>query len=238
MRLRSRSSYLFMIAAADAAYLAVARPHPVRLAHELRAPHAWLARVGPDAATGTLASAAVWCLAAWLALALFAAAGSRLPGAAGEAARALCQGMVPRVLYRMLIGGAGLGVLIAPVAASASGLAPLPAPTWPTSAPSPAHASVWPPPVRDARSLPSLSAPVLPTLASAPPATSHVVRPGESLWQIAAERLGPGATAADIDASWRSIYTANRGVIGPDPDLIQPGERLLLPPIRNPETRG
>ena len=58
-----------------------------------------------------------------------------------------------------------------------------------------------------------------------------VVRPGDSLWRIAARTLPPDADAAAIDRRWRRIYDANRALIGPDPDQIRPGQRLLLPPV-------
>lgn len=53
----------------------------------------------------------------------------------------------------------------------------------------------------------------------------HVVRPGESLWSIAASHTHP----SDVDARWRAIWLANRDLIGPDPDLILPGQQLRLP---------
>ena len=56
--------------------------------------------------------------------------------------------------------------------------------------------------------------------------------PGDTLWDLAGADLGPGADAAAIDARWREIYALNRGVIGPDPDLIQPAQRLRLPAQR------
>ncbi len=56
-----------------------------------------------------------------------------------------------------------------------------------------------------------------------------VVRPGDSLWAIAQSNLGPGATAAEVTAHWHLVHELNRGVIGADPDLIQPGQRLRLP---------
>lgn len=59
--------------------------------------------------------------------------------------------------------------------------------------------------------------------ASQPPV--HVVRPGESLWSIAAAT----STAGDLDRGWRAIWAANRDVIGDDPDLILPGQQLRLP---------
>jgi nucleoid-associated protein YgaU len=65
-------------------------------------------------------------------------------------------------------------------------------------------------------------------------AASRVVKPGESLWEIAAAELG--ATAGDGAAGdravanrWPQWYAANRAVIGPDPDLILPGQALRIP---------
>ena len=56
-----------------------------------------------------------------------------------------------------------------------------------------------------------------------------VVRPGDSLWSLAAARLGPEATPSQVDAAWRRLYAANRAVVGPDPDLLHPGRRLHVP---------
>ena len=56
-----------------------------------------------------------------------------------------------------------------------------------------------------------------------------VVRRGDSLWDLAARHFGPNASAADIAAEWPRWYAANREVIGPDPDLLLPGERLVPP---------
>ncbi|TCC02040.1 LysM peptidoglycan-binding domain-containing protein [Kribbella soli] len=58
-----------------------------------------------------------------------------------------------------------------------------------------------------------------------------VVRKGDSLWNIAARELGPGATADAIAARWPDWYAANRHVIGNDPDLILPGQVLRIPPV-------
>jgi nucleoid-associated protein YgaU len=55
------------------------------------------------------------------------------------------------------------------------------------------------------------------------------VRPGDSLWLIAAHRLGPTATDADVAVTWPRWYAANRAVIGADPDLIRPGQLLSAP---------
>jgi nucleoid-associated protein YgaU len=55
------------------------------------------------------------------------------------------------------------------------------------------------------------------------------VRPGDSLWGIAARHLPAGASAGRIDAAWRQWYAANRSVIGGDPNLILPGQHLIAP---------
>jgi nucleoid-associated protein YgaU len=62
------------------------------------------------------------------------------------------------------------------------------------------------------------------------------VRTGDSLWMIAAHRLGPGASAARIATEWPRWYAANKALIGADPDLIRPGSRLHPPAGRTATT--
>ena len=57
----------------------------------------------------------------------------------------------------------------------------------------------------------------------------HVVQAGESLWTIATDALPPEATAAQVANSSAAWYDANRSTIGPDPDLILPGQQLTAP---------
>ncbi len=56
-----------------------------------------------------------------------------------------------------------------------------------------------------------------------------VVAAGDTLWGLAAGSLPAGADDAEIERRWREIYRANREAVGADPDLIRPGQRLLLP---------
>ncbi|WP_370249238.1 LysM domain-containing protein [Nocardioides sp.] len=60
------------------------------------------------------------------------------------------------------------------------------------------------------------------------PARHHRVHRGESLWRIA-EQLEPGAEDADLVARVADLYALNHDVIGSDPDLLRPGQRLELP---------
>lgn len=56
-----------------------------------------------------------------------------------------------------------------------------------------------------------------------------VVRPGDTLWDLAAAELPSSAGPRDIAAAWPSWWSANRDVIGEDPDLLLPGQRLDPP---------
>ncbi|MEX5633621.1 LysM peptidoglycan-binding domain-containing protein [Parafrankia sp. FMc2] len=64
------------------------------------------------------------------------------------------------------------------------------------------------------------------------PSEEVVVLRGDSLWSIAARHLGPSATSDQIAAEWPRWWSANADVIGPDPDVILPGQRLVPPPAR------
>lgn len=62
------------------------------------------------------------------------------------------------------------------------------------------------------------------------PAVVVVVRPGDTLWAIARADLPPEADDTTVAARARQIHLANRAVIGTDPDLIRPHQRLRMPP--------
>lgn len=102
----------------------------------------------------------------------------------------------------------------------------------PTPAPRTGTARLTPeqfgrPPARVATPLPVLAGPATGT-ADDEVAEVVVVR-GDTLWGIAARRLGGKASPAEIDAEWRRWYAANRAAVGPDPDLIRAGLRLTPP---------
>jgi hypothetical protein len=66
-----------------------------------------------------------------------------------------------------------------------------------------------------------------PAVASSP--SHHIVTAGESLWSIATALLPQHADAARVARTSADWYAANRRTIGPDPDLILPGQRLTEP---------
>lgn len=63
-----------------------------------------------------------------------------------------------------------------------------------------------------------------------------VVRPGDTLWALAAVALPAGASETAVAAAWRRTYQLNRAVIGADPDLIRPGQVLVLAHPRHKES--
>jgi len=70
-------------------------------------------------------------------------------------------------------------------------------------------------------------------------AATYTVRPGDTLWAIAAGYLPAGVVApAEITAYWHQVFAANRAVIGADPDLIRPGQRLVIPVYQHQQGQG
>jgi nucleoid-associated protein YgaU len=68
----------------------------------------------------------------------------------------------------------------------------------------------------------------------ATPPAPVVVRPGDTLWAIAAQSLPAGATDAEIVRACGHWHDANRDVIGDDPNLIFPTQRLVPPLGKDP----
>ncbi len=172
---------------------------------------------GPDALVLAGAGLAAWLVWAWGALGLALTALSAVPGALGHLAQVLLRGLLPSSGRRAAALALGLGLgLGTPLPVSASPVVALPVaavvPDWPGGPPD-ANASVpdWP---------------------DRPPSAAHTVMPGDCLWDIAAARLaaseGPPSNAETATAVQR-WWSANRTVIGPDPDLLFPGQ-VLDPP--------
>ncbi|GAB6901032.1 LysM peptidoglycan-binding domain-containing protein [Kineosporia succinea] len=75
-----------------------------------------------------------------------------------------------------------------------------------------------------------------PRRATRQPLGQHVVvKRGDTLWSIAAQYLGPGATDTQIAHEWPRWYRVNRHLIGADPHRLLPGERLRSPDSAAPQ---
>jgi hypothetical protein len=179
-----------------------------------------------------------WALAGYLAVAVSLISLAHVSQACGMARTSL-RGVAPAGLRRLVDATISVGVAGAIIGSAAA--SPAGATTTmhsvsraPTVAGSPFD---WP-------GLSTLAAP--PATHRAPPAAHRpsagamgsghrhahgfvVVEPGDTLWTIAARRLGAGAPAAAITTAWHAWYAANRSTIGPDPGLIRPGQRLVAP---------
>jgi nucleoid-associated protein YgaU len=194
-----------------------------------------VARVAAPGATsladllGVAAAAGAWVVATWLAAGVTLCVLARLRG-----------GRLLTRLSRRLAGPAARRTAAALLGAGLAGL-----PVWAAPAhagrPAPVGASAPGPTSDDER--PGVPAGWTPDRPAAPrPAGREratvvraavvravVVRPGDTLWGIAAAHLPGDPTTAGVAAAWPRWYAANRREIGPDPDLLLPGQRLRPP---------
>jgi nucleoid-associated protein YgaU len=205
-----------------------------------------------DATAAALCMALLQLAAVWLAVGLLAQAAAALPGATGRLAARAAARLLPRLVQRLLAGAVGVGIVAAPVAASAMAPTPgssppsstaLPAPGWPTDDPLPpprwptnsprSHAPTSQPGSGRGPGAHQRSARRPTSHRSTQPPASHSdqvrVRPGNSLWEIAARTLPGRPTPARIAAAWPCWWAANRSVIGPNPNLLHPGQLLTAP---------
>ncbi len=150
-----------------------------------------------------LVAGAGWLLAggtAWALLVLLAALlEAATDGHVGLTARLGCRG---RLRLALLAGAAAVLALGAPCSA--------------TERPRPEGEA------------PAVAPPARPLGALSGRATRRVVvRAGDTLWRLSAVRH-PHASPAELVRAVARDHRVNRSTIGPDPDLIRPGQRLLL----------
>lgn len=73
-----------------------------------------------------------------------------------------------------------------------------------------------------------------------PTETEYVVKPGDSIWKIAKNKLGPNASKSEVDAEMKNIIAKNKnknpaeadGIVksgqNSDPDFLQVGDKLII----------
>jgi nucleoid-associated protein YgaU len=174
------------------------------------------ATVGPEPVVLATVGLLAWAAWAWGALGLLLTAAAALPGVCGLVARVLSRLVLPAGLRTASGLALGVGLVVAAPAASAApatGPAPVAVPDWPSADPSPPAPPDWPTDTK-------------------PAATDHVVTRGDCLWRIAEDHLvtdGLDPTDADVARAVDDWWSTNASVIGPDPDLIHPGQLLRSP---------
>lgn len=170
-------------------------------------------------ATGLLA----WAVWAWGALGLVLTAGTAVPGFLGATARVLAGMLLPSAARQAAAVALGLG-LAAPVLVGGSFGSPVPGHDPVLAA---ARTAL------DVPDWPLDAAGGVPDWPSGTSTAAHLVVSGDCLWDIAEDRLTTGAGTprdAEVATAVQGWWSANRAVIGPDPDLIRPGQVLRPPP--------
>ena len=213
--------------------------------------------LSPEDAVTLLAACLGLLLLLWLALGVLVTVLTLLPGRVGAAARRTADRVAPALSRRLaaVIVGASLGGALAPGTALARDGRIVPSADVVTAAASPSFAPEAPeapavPAVPAATGGPGWAPPAEPSpgwvpdrplvrrqpsprlVATSPPREERpgvVVRRGDTLWAIARQHLGPGATDAEVAQEWPRWHHANQAVIGPDPDRLLPGMVLWAP---------
>ncbi|MEP6463368.1 MAG: hypothetical protein ABJC62_08135 [Frankiaceae bacterium] len=211
----------------------------------------WLTSTPPDQVLTVLAGLSGWLCLCWLASAALFAALGELPGFLGVLCRRIADRITPAILRRAIEGLLGTALASGAVAAALPADAATPthsaavqavgtaALRWAPHAqgqPVSAMPDGWPDVDRPHSSSSESRQPpgphksrtaAAPAVASAGAAVT--VRGGDTLWAIARRGLGGFPTQAEVATAWPRWYAANRAVIGPNPDVLQPGDVLRDP---------
>jgi hypothetical protein len=166
--------------------------------------------------TATSATTAWGCLG-WLIAIGSASLISRAPGTWGRVGEAIALAITPTLLRRLAVTTLGLicGFTVSPTMANATELRRN-SPCANASAERHPLTLDWP---------------------ARKPRKILVVREGDSLWSVTAAELGTGASELEVASRWPEWFTANRALIGPNPELIYPGQILQPPTNATSSTR-
>jgi nucleoid-associated protein YgaU len=190
------------LTALSAAVVLLLAPDAARLADAVRGPSF------PDALVA-VASLVLLALSCW---SLLAAAAIVLGGSTR-----LVAAITPAILRRALVAGAASVLAVGPAHAGQ-----LAAPDAPRHSVSGLRLPDRPEAAETTRS-------TVRPVSTSTRAASVQVRPGDTLWAIAARSLPDDATTAEIARATAQWHDTNRAVIGDDPDRLFPTQRLTPP---------
>jgi hypothetical protein len=206
---------------------------------------------GPDALLVPVATAVGWLCWGWGVLGLLLTVASALPGTVGRAADLALVALVPAGARRLAAVAVGVTLSTAAPAMVTAPPAPADASLTTTAADSPVDGRTDPDGLIDQAHHLGSGSVVAGQAVGAPPdwpdsrgdaprdgfpsATDRVVLRGDCLWDIAAEWLAarrPGEPVRDAEvlAAVQAWWHTNATVIGPDRDLLLPGQVLSPPP--------
>lgn len=225
-----RLQAVLVLSALSAAVLAVAAPSTHPSVTTWAGVERWYETVGPAPAAVGVVWLAALVVAAWLVVACL------LQLIAGQARGGWLRSLADHVAPVALRGF---------VAASVTAALALGSPTGAGAGDAPGIATLHP---LGAEEVPATSSTVVTSPAVTPadaatatpvpgtPVEAYTIRPGDSFWSVARRRLAdaaPGAAPPSHHDYWRRLIAANldRLVDPGNPDLLYPGQVLVLPPL-------
>lgn len=215
-------------------------------------PVGWLRSAPLDIALAAAGRLAGLAMVTWVAASSLAYAAARLAGVGTHSVDWLSIGPIRRLVDALLAGSLVASTSLGPSAALATVDHPPPATSVETvEEVSPAYVPIpagWPNrvPSADPPAGPAPASTPTDTEESGPPApstgpTTVVATPGDHLWGLAESRLREvrdrTPSESEVASYWAATVALNRPrLTSGDPDLIHPGEEILLPEV--PVTPG
>jgi hypothetical protein len=163
---------------------------------------------------GLLTAAASWLLLACASWAVLIGAAAGLEAVTRGRLRATTWVCCPASVRQALLVGVGVALVGVPGTATAS---------TPWTRPADGQGGA----AKSAQL--SLPVPARPLGSAGRGPAREVVQPGDTLWHLAQTHLRTAASPALVADLVSRVHQRNRQVIGPDPDLIRPGQRLVFP---------
>lgn len=165
-----------------------------------------------DSALAALSSLVLLALSAWI----VSSVGLAFLAARTGVALRLSRAITPAFLRRALFLGAAGALAVGPVSASV------------TTGNTDGHGSRSVSQTLDGLPLPDRPMSQRP-ISIAVTTGTYTVKSGDTLWAIASRDLDPTTSPNIVAAEMKRWYATNRSVIGPDPNLILPGQKLTQP---------
>lgn len=228
---RTKSAVIvFLLPAVLALALMTVGPTRVDLDRALANPQRYVDELGADRLAVLVIGMLLWAATMWLSAAALAALATAIPGAVGRLASAVADLITPQLLRNAAALAIGLGVATSSSVYAAGSQSAAATPTHSSAAATGGTGAVAATVPPEASNDPDIDWPSSTEESTATTEPSTVtVHVGDCLWDLAAKYLDPAASMSEVATAVVAWWRTNQAVIGDDPNLLYPGQELVVP---------